>query len=273
MRLTKGSAVILLSATAILFLAGCSEYSKLLKTQDNDLKYRKAIDYYKAKKYQKTIQLMSDVSHFYTGSEREDSVAYYSGAAFYKSGDWETSSIIFDEFRRKFGRSPFIEDVEYMYAMGFYYSSPAPERDQTMTQRAMVSIREYLDRYPNSTQKEQMNGYLKELQQKLYDKSYVNAKTYYKIHKYKSAVVAIKNALAQYPETTHREELMYLIAKSRYLLAYHSIEELQTDRYLDMMDAYYNFVAEFPDSKYGKELDKMMANAKEHIAKTKTEEE
>lgn len=246
---------------------GCSGYSKLLKSEDKELMYSKAIEFYNAKKYQKTLQLFEEISHFYTGTTKEDSISYYSGASHYKMGDFEASGMIFDDFRRRFGRSPFLEDAEYMYAKGFYYSSPDPQRDQTTTQQAIHAINEYLDRYPKSAKKDALLVNIEELKLKLYDKAYLNAKSYFKTEKYKSAVVALKNALNQFPETPHREEILYLITKSAYLLAGNSIDNLQRDRYLNMMDDYYNFASEFPESKYMKELTKMQDDAKTHLAK------
>ena len=257
---------LLVSASAAVLL-GCSGYNKLIKSGDHELMYKKALEYYDAQKYQRTLQLLEEVSPFYSSTTREDTVLYYTGAAHYKMGDFESSGAIFDDFRRRFGRSPFIEDVEYMYAKGFYFSSPSPERDQTTTQQALIAINEYLDRYPNSVKKETLLKNIEELKLKLYDKSFINARSYYTIGRYKSAVVALKNALNRYPETPHREELHYLTAKSSYLLAKNSLPHLQRDRYLDMMDAYYNFASEFPDSRYKKELDRMQAEAKDYLAR------
>ena len=107
---------------------------------------------------------------------------------------------------------------------------------------------------------------LDELQNKLYDKSYINARTYYKIGRYKSAVVALRNALKEYPETPHREEILYLTVKSCHELATNSVRALQRDRYLDMLDAYYTFVADFPESKYRKELDRLQKTARRYLA-------
>ena len=39
-----------------------------------------------------------------------------------------------------------------MYALCFYYLSPAPSRDQTMTGQAIMAINEFISRYPNSDQ-------------------------------------------------------------------------------------------------------------------------
>lgn len=257
--------LLFLAALGTFLLVGCGGYNKLLKSEDKELMYHKALDYYGTGKYQRTLQLLEEISPFFAGTAREDTIAYYTGASYYKQGDFESSSMIFDDFRRRYGRSPFIEDVEYMYAMGFYFSSPAPNRDQTTTQRALIAINEYLDRYPHSVKKQLLEARIEELRMKLYDKAYINARSYFTTGKYKSAVLALRNALDQYPQTPHREELMYLITKASYLLADNSIATLQRDRYMNMMDAYYSFVSEFPDSRYRKELDRMQRTAKSYL--------
>lgn len=264
--------IIVLFVAAATF-AGCTGYNKLLKSKDYSKMYEAAIDYYGRNKFDKAQQLFEEVALYYQNTTREDTIMYYWGSSYYKGGNFETSEMIFDRFRRQFGRSPFIEDVEYMYAMGFYFSSPEPNRDQTITVQAIGAINEYLERYPESIRKQLCNARIEELRNKLYDKAYLNAYTYYKTGRYKSAVIALRNALNQYPVTPHREEILYLTAKSCYELAYNSIPSLQRDRYLDMMDAYYTFVAEFPESKNRKELDRMQKTARDYLATHRGEDE
>lgn len=254
----------------VTLIAGCSGYNKLLKSKDYDLMYTKALEYYEAGKYQKTVQLLETASPFFNGTMKDDSVAYYLATSYYKQGDFESSSLLFDNFRQTYTSSVFLEDVEYMYAKGFYFMSGPANRDQMATRRALIAIDEYTERYPNSIKKEAMQENIDELTQKLHDKAYINAKSYYTTGRYKAAVIALKNALNQYPESTHREEIMYLITKSNYKLAENSYATLQRDRYLDMMDNYYNFISEYPDSKYVKELDKMHEDAKKFIAEFKS---
>ena len=50
---------------------------------------------------------------------------------------------------------------------------------------------------------------------------------------------------------------MYLILRSNYLLAENSVPEKRTERYQSTLDEYYSFVAEFPVSKYTKDVEKM----------------
>ncbi len=252
-------------------------YNRLLKSMDYDLKYKRALEYYYATKkgsdknsagnYQKAGTLLEQLAPVYVGTPREDSVAYYTAASLYKGGYFDASSTACDIFRKRFPSSVFIEHVEYMYALGFYYLSPDPQRDQATSMQAIIAINEYLERYPASDKRASLLEKKQELMNKLHDKTFENAKLYYTIGKYKSAVVALQNALDKYPASAHRKEAMYLMLKSQYLLSRNSYVSLQKDRYLTLMDYYYNFVSEFPDSEYSKELKKIYDEAKSFIAR------
>lgn len=117
----------------------------------------------------------------------------------------------------------------------------------------MQAIGEYLERYPNSHKKEDLAENLLDLRQRLYDKAYLNAKLYYDIGYYNSAVTALNNAIKRYPDSNHREELLFLIVCSHYEFAKNSVALKQRQRYLDMQDAYYTFIEEYPESTYRKD--------------------
>ena len=237
----------------------------LLKSGQPELIYSKALEYYQKEKWQRASTLFEGVQHYYTGSSREDSISFFNARCKYKNRDFDTASTLLDDFRRKFGRSAFIEDAEGMYALCFYYLSPGPSRDQTMTGQALIAINEFMSRYPHSDRVEdfkQING---ELTQRLHDKSYLNAYTYYKIGRYKSAIVSLKNALKQFPDSNHREEIMYMIVDASYRFANNSIANKQTDRYLSMLDSYLSFKEEFPESTHIKSLDRMAQQARDYL--------
>lgn len=248
-------------------LVGCGNFNKLLKTNDSEKMYHAAIDYYNTGDYQHALQLLQEIAPRYASTMRADTILYYTGCCFYKQGDFSTSATIFDEYRRTYGRSPLLEDVEYMHAMGFYFSSPEPSRDQTTTLQAIKAIGEYMERYPESPKMGVCEMRVEELRGKLYDKSFINARTYYKTERYKAAIIAFENALAEFPETPHREEILFLTLDASYRLASNSISSLQVDRYLDAMDAYYNFISEFPESKHARAAERMHRAAKRFLAK------
>lgn len=252
---------------AFVAMIGCSPFNKLLKLNDSEQMYTAAIRYYDEGDFQHALQLFQEITPRYASTMRADTIMYYTGCCYYKQGDFSTSGSIFDEYRRTYGRSPLLEDVEYMHAMGFYFSSPQPTRDQTATLQAISAISEFMERYPASPKLGVCEMRIEELKNKLYDKSFLNARTYYKTERYKAAIIAFRNALAEFPETPHREEILFLTLDSCYKLASNSISTLQVDRYLDAMDAYYNFVSEFPESKYRREAERMQRASKRYLAK------
>ena len=238
--------------------------SSILKSGKPDLMYAKAMEYHEAEKWSKASTLFEAALPYYPGTPREDSILFYNAHCKYKNRDYTTAVELLDQFRRKFGRSVFIEDAEGMLAMCYYYLSPGPKRDQTTTSQAIIAITEFISHYPDSERTPQFREINRELTERLHEKAYLNAYTYYKIGRYKSAIVALKNALRKYPDSKYREEIMYLIVASGYKLAHNSIESKQADRYLSMLDSYYSFKYEFPESKHMHELDRMAKEAKDY---------
>ena len=258
---------LLTALVVVLFLSHCATINTLLKEGKPEEIYAKAMDFYERGKWNRASQLFEGVQHVYMGTSREDSIAFFNARCKYKATDYDTASQLLDEFRRRFGRSVFIEDAEGMYAMCFYYLSPAPSRDQTMTSKAIIAINEFISRYPESDKIDEFTAINEELTKRLHEKTYLNAYTYYKIGRHKSAIVALKNALRTYPESAYREEIMFLIVDSSYQLASNSIESKQTDRYLAMMDSYLSFCEEFPESEHRKQVDKWAENARDFLAR------
>lgn len=134
-----------------------------------------------------------------------------------------------------------------------------------LTGQALIAINEFMSHYPLSENIEQFKQINRELTERLHDKVYINAYTYYKIGRYKSAITALKNALKQYPDSKHREEIMYLIVDSSYRLASNSIASKQTDRYLSMLDSYLSFKEEFPESTHIRRLDRLAEEARNYL--------
>lgn len=260
-----------LGVVIIATFIGCSGINSLLKSRDYDKIYEKAIEYYEAEKWSRASTLFQAAEHYYIGNQREDTILFYNARCKYKDYDYELAIELLDNFRRKFGRSEFIEDAEGMYTMCFYHIAPGPKRDQTMTVQALSAIGEFASRYPESDKLGNFELIKAELTQRLHDKTYYNAYTYYKIGRYKSAIVALKNAIKEFPESGHREELMYLVVDASHKLAKNSVLDKQMDRYMSMLDSYYSFVLEFPDSEYHKKLENLAKDAKDYLDKNSKE--
>ncbi|MBR3702204.1 MAG: outer membrane protein assembly factor BamD [Alistipes sp.] len=253
--------------------ASCSSLQRVINTDDPDLIFQRGLEYYKGEKWTKAILLFEHCEPYLKGFPQEDSVAYYKAHSYFKNVDYQTSATLFDEFRRTYGRSVFIENAEALYAISLYNMCPSPERDQTTTAAAIIAISEFLSHHPNSAQRDYFLEMTHDLTWRMEERTYLNAYTYYKILRYDSAIIAFRNALKKYPDSHRREDIMYYITMSAYKFADNSVASKQSDRFMTMLDSYYSFIMEYPESKYRQELDQAAEVAKRYIEKNKADDE
>jgi len=237
----------------VLVTVSSCKYEKLLKSRDYKLKYTKALEYYEEEDYVRADGLFEQLKPVLKGTKQADTVFFYSAYSNYHQGNYLLAAYYFDEFRRTYGNSDFVEEAEYMNAYCNYMLSPRASLDQGNTFQAISLFALYMSRYPNSPRIDECVQYVEELRDKLAEKSFMSAKLYYDIGDYKAAVVALNNCLDEFPNSKHREEVMYLILKSRFLLAENSVQEKRTERYQLTVDEYYSFAGEFPESEHYKE--------------------
>ncbi|MEF9950397.1 MAG: outer membrane protein assembly factor BamD, partial [Mucinivorans sp.] len=172
-----------------------------------------------------------------------------------------------DQYRNEFTRSPFTTEAEYLYGMSFYHLSLPAEKDQSDTKRALVAFNEFVARHPTSTYVPDLQKLIEELTNKLYYKTYLNAALYYKLGHYQSAVTALRSALKDFPEIPYKQDMMFLVCKSWHAYARNSVYAKQLDRYLKMIDSYYNFKSAYPESKqFDRELLRMLEEAQKFTA-------
>jgi outer membrane protein assembly factor BamD len=94
-------------------------------------------------------------------------------------------------------------------------------------------------------------------------KAYENAKIYYTMEDYRAARVALKNVLKDDADNIYREDVLYYTAMASYKYADLSVPSKQRERFLVFEDDYYNFIGEYPESKYRKELDSLHKKIKQ----------
>ena len=82
----KLTAVVLLSS--IILLSSCSEYQKLLKSSDYELKYTKAIEYYENQQYLRAITLFEELLILYKGTSKAEEIYYYYAYSYYGQSDF-----------------------------------------------------------------------------------------------------------------------------------------------------------------------------------------
>lgn len=252
---------LLYSVILLVTLASCSGFEKVRKSTDYNLKYRKAFEWYNKGDYSKSATLFEDIVTYFKVTTKVDTISFYIAMSYYKNGDHELGAFYFNNFVQNFLYSPFTEEAEFLGAYCYYKVSPVPSLDQASTKKAIEQFQNFVSKRPLSKRASEAQNLIIELEDKLVEKSWLNAKLYYDMGYYKSSILALKNSLDEYPNTKYREKLMWLILDSNYKLAENSVASKQKERYQATIDEYYTFMSEYPQSTYKDDAEKIYKQA------------
>lgn len=265
----------LLAAVLTLLTAGAckSEYEAMLVSNDADAKYKAAFDYFNNKKYSKAASMFESMMILANGTEREDTVRYYWGLSNYRGKDYYTAETNFAKFLEIFPTSPFAEEANFLRLDCMYRATLRYELDQNPTRACMQTIRVYLKEHPTTPYAEACELMLSDLQERLDRKALEEGKLYYRQEYYKSAHVDLKNALKKNADNIYREDILYYTAMSSYKYAQLSVASKQRERFLVFVDDYLNFIGEYPESSYRRELDVLYRRSQRALGRSQGQEE
>lgn len=228
----------------------------VVKSTDYEYKYKKAIEYYEGGDFTHANTLFQDLVYVFRGTSRGDDLYYYYAKSLFEQKDYILSGHYFKSILDQYPRSEYAEEAQFMIGYCYYSDSPNPRLDQSVSKKAIDALQLFINVYPYGDKVEEANILIDELNEKITFKSYLNAKLYYDMNYYKAAVIALQNSLTDYPDTKYREEIKYLLFKSKFYLAINSVEEKKRERLNDARDEYFNFVDEFENSKHLKDVEK-----------------
>jgi outer membrane protein assembly factor BamD len=109
--------------------------------------------------------------------------------------------------------------------------------------------------------------------ERLERKSFESAKLYYTMEDYLAARHSLKNVLKENADNRYREDVMYYTAMASYKYAFNSVASKQKERFLNFIDDYFNFISEYPESKYRKEVDGLYAKVEHYAVKESVKQE
>lgn len=250
---------------SLILLTTCSEFNKVLKSDDNEYKKERAIQYYQDKEYLNAATLLEDIIPYYKLTPDGETLYYYYCMSNYYLGDYYLSSYYFRRFINQYPNSKYTEECQFLSAMCSVKNSPEYALDQTETLNAIDQLQIFIDMYPYSSKLDTCNQIMDRLSFKLENKDFEASKLYYQTENYKAAVVALDNFLQKHPHSTYTEEAMYLLVLSRFELGINSIESKKLKRLEATLKSYRKFADEFPDSKRLNELEGVKKKTEEVI--------
>lgn len=254
---------------AILF-GSCGEYNKVLKSKDVDYRFDFAKRAFDERKYTQASTVLETIYTPLRGTANGEEALFLLAMSYYENKDYLNSGLYFKTYYGRYPKGKFTELARFYSGYGYYLDSPDPQLDQSQTVKAIEELQGFLDYFPNSDRVTIAQNAIFEMQDKLTLKELQNAQLYYNLgnflgNNYEAAIITSQNALKSYPYSKFREDFELLILKSKYQEARLSVDERKADRYRDVVDEYFSYTNNYPDSKNRKEADAIYEIARKHV--------
>ncbi len=260
----KYKAFYFITLSLLLSFSAC-KFQKILKSGSVDEKYETAVKLYTHKDYSRALQLFDQLTGAMRATDKSQKIAYYYAYCYYNQKDYTLASYYFKRYSTNYPATPEAEECMFMGAYCNFMSSPEYSLDQTITYEALKDLQLFTNTYPTSKRVSECNDLIDKLRLKLEMKDYKIARLFYRMDDYSAAIQMLANILKDYPDTPHKEEVLYLIVKSYHKFAQESILEKQKDRHTKSIVAYNEFIAQYPESKYLAELNEMKERSKKNL--------
>ena len=250
-------------------LASCNDFNRLVKSTDNEMKYEVAMDYYERGDYNHALQLFDLLQASFRNTPRGENITYRTAQCYYMQHDYEIAGYYYNRFLQVYPFSKDAEKAAYMSAYCSYMDSPESGLDQTNTHNAIKQLKGFIERYPKSDSLDRANYLLADLNNKLEEKDYNICRLFYRMENYSAAITSFENMLKKYPNTPHREEILFDMAKTYYDFAENSIAEKQRERYESCVEQCNTLSYLYPESKYLPEAQGIATKARKKLENIK----
>ncbi len=221
-----------------------------MKSGSVDEKYEMAVKLYAQKDYSRALQLFDQLTGAMRATDKSQKIAYDYAYCYYYQKDFTLASYYFKRYTSTYPNTTEAEECMFMGAYCNYLNSPEYSLDQTVTFDALKDLQLFTNTYPTSKRVSECNDLMDKLRLKLEMKDYKIAKLFYRMEDYAATITMLNNILKDFPDTPHKEEILFLVVKSYHKFAEQSIFEKQKERHAKAIIAYNEFVAQYPESKY-----------------------
>ena len=247
------------------FLVSCNEYQKILNSEDNNLKYKAAEEYYNNGEYRRANRLLEQLVPIYRGKPQAERLVYFFADSYFQTKNYYLASYQFESFIKSFPKSQKLEEASFFAAKSHYMMSPTFSLDQEETNTAIEKLQIFMNNYPKSKFTDECNQLISELQNKIEKKEFEVAKQYFTIYDFRAAIKALDNFVADFVGSKFREEALYYKFLASYEIAINSIQSKKYERLLELKQIHNSIVRYYPETLFEEDLTKKMNSVDKEI--------
>ncbi len=258
----------------LITFTSCSEYLKVLKSDDASSKYKFGEQLFNEGKYDKAFKLFREILPKYRGKPEAERLRYLYAKSTYQIGDYPLLTNSVRQFSELYPKSDNRAELQFLSVKGRYFDSPKSSKEQEPTVIAIREIQRFINQNPDSKYTEEANKLVQELDFRLETKAFNIAEQYNITARvsddFIAAITSFNNFLLDYPGSKLKEDAMFIRLNSAYKLAINSITRKKEQRLKDGTTYYNALKKAFPESKYMEQATKMNETLNQQLQELKT---
>lgn len=228
----KGNMNRLWIAGLVVWTVACGGKKDVTQYMTSKEHYEYAMRYYKKKNWTKAQEEFSLVTYKYSGSDVADDAQFYVGECLFQLKDYVTAASEYDRLVTTFPKSEWVEMSMFRLVICYLELSPGFPLDQRFTIDALNAIQNFLDLYPQSERRAEVETYFNNVKLKLATKHYESARIYRKLGEYEAAIIYYDQVTTDYYDSPFVKSSNYWKGYCYYKLKDYDKAQLVLSRYL-----------------------------------------
>ncbi|NQV41721.1 MAG: outer membrane protein assembly factor BamD [Candidatus Marinimicrobia bacterium] len=184
-----------------LFLQQCASQKSDLDAANIADSYERGLEYFEKKNYLKAEEVFTFIIYNDPGGAYADDAQFQLGETYFEREEYLLAISEYDRLIRRMKNSSFVEDAFWKKTESYCELSPDYRLDRDMTDKALRSLYDFVDFYPESKYLDQAQARILEMREKLAKKLLESAKLYDTLREYESAIYYYDNVINDYSNT------------------------------------------------------------------------
>ena len=131
----------------LLTLISCSDYQKLLNSDDTSKKYKQAEVYYNSGEYRKANRLFEQIIPKFRGKPQSQRIIFFFADSYFQTKRYYLAANQYQNFVKSYPKSDRIQEANFKAAKSYYYLSPRFSLDQEETYTAIEKLQVFINLY------------------------------------------------------------------------------------------------------------------------------
>lgn len=196
--------IIIFSILSVILLVSCKtpDYKSLSTAKDV---FETGKKLYKNKDYMEAQSQFEKIKLQFPASIYSDSSQYFLGEIYFARKEYILAAYSYSLLERNYPASLLRKDARFKNALCYYKLSPAYDRDQEYTKKAIDQFNNFKELHPGDSLFFEAQAKVIELTKKLAQKDFATAELYSKIEEPKAAIIYYNSVIENYVDSEYFE--------------------------------------------------------------------